>query len=203
MARLGQGLVIEVRSVDLDAMTELMHPHMVHEDHGQGIRLLAGRAARAPHPDGSVGPGIGHDSGDDFGSHESPRLGVAEETGDIDKDSVEEEVELFGMMLQVVLVPVVGGNAHGLQAPVDPPDEARPLVGGDVEAAGLLQVLEKILHPFTGVLLTIVRHARPVRMARTPIAPSLPEPLRTTAMARSLKLPAVDSKSRSADGRTK
>ena len=40
-------------------------------------------------------------------------------------------------------------------------------------------------------------------MAFTPMEPSLPEPLSTTAIARSLKLPAVDSKSRSAEGRTK
>src|SRR5262245_48204032 len=40
-------------------------------------------------------------------------------------------------------------------------------------------------------------------MAWTPIVPSLPVPVRTTAIARCLKLAATDSKSRSADGRTK
>src|SRR5262249_48830665 len=40
-------------------------------------------------------------------------------------------------------------------------------------------------------------------MAFTPIAPSEPLPESTTAMARSLKLAAVDSNSRSAEGRTK
>src|SRR5262245_22220638 len=40
-------------------------------------------------------------------------------------------------------------------------------------------------------------------IALTPIAPSLPVPERTTAMERSLKLAATDSKSKSAEGRTK
>ena len=40
-------------------------------------------------------------------------------------------------------------------------------------------------------------------IAWTPIAPSLPVPVRTTAIARSLKLAATDSNSRSAEGRTK
>jgi len=40
-------------------------------------------------------------------------------------------------------------------------------------------------------------------MACTPIEPSLPVPVRTTAIARFLKLPATDSNRRSAEGRTK
>src|SRR6266508_565520 len=40
-------------------------------------------------------------------------------------------------------------------------------------------------------------------IARTPMEPSLPVPVRTTAMARSLKLAATDSNNKSADGRTK
>jgi len=40
-------------------------------------------------------------------------------------------------------------------------------------------------------------------MARIPVAPSLPEPLKTTAMARDPYVPATDSNSRSIDGREK
>jgi hypothetical protein len=42
-----------------------------------------------------------------------------------------------------------------------------------------------------------------VLTARMPIAPSVPVPLRTTAIERSRKAAATDSNSRSADGRTK
>ena len=147
VARLGEGLVIDVGSVDFDAVAELIHPQVLHEDHGEGIRFLAGRTARTPHPDGAVRLGIGQDAGDDFGGHESPRLGVPEKVGDVDEDVVEEQTELFRMILQVALVLLVGGSAHDLQAFLDSPDEARPLVGGKVEAARLLEVLKKLLHP--------------------------------------------------------
>src|SRR4029077_16156978 len=172
---------------------------------------------------------------------------VTKEGGDIDEDLVEEDRELFGMDLQIVLVRGKGAQAKLGAALADAPHDRVSLVPAVVEAAVLAQVLEQHLELLAGLQSQSrsplpsrlwsapgisssesTKSTAPVRMAAdgipknsdeasscamtvpprclmavTPIEPSWPVPVRTTAMARLPYEAATDSNSRSADGRTK
>src|SRR5262249_15915127 len=69
----------------------------------------------------------------------------AEERRDVDEDRVEEEVELFRLLLEVGLVCRVVLELHLLHALRDAPHEARSLVPGEVEAALVADEIEQRL----------------------------------------------------------
>ena len=85
-----------------------------------------------------------------FCSQVVPCIAVAEEFGDVDQDLVEEDAELFGVDLEVVMVgaeivdPQLGaslGNAA---------HETGAFVAGEIEPARVAQVLEQALEVGAG-----------------------------------------------------
>src|SRR6266705_4716261 len=101
----GPGLVqrflVDVGGVDLYPAQEHLLPQRLAEEHRRGIRLLAGGCATAPDSDDAA---LCSDPGDDLPCHVIPGGRVTEERGDIDEDLVEEDRELVGVNLQVILV---------------------------------------------------------------------------------------------------
>src|SRR5262249_2800463 len=143
--------------VDLHASAERLDTQVLGQDHGQRVRFLAGGAAGAPDADGAVRPAAGEYARNDLRRQVVPRLRVSKEAGDVDEDRVEEEAELLRMGLEVALIAVVRIHADGLLPLLDTTHQARPLVGGEIEAARALQVFEQRLEP------RVIRAHRPLR----------------------------------------
>ena len=157
VARLHQRVLVDVRGVDLHPPAERLDPEMLGQDHGERVGLLARRAAGAPDSDGAVGPAAGQDAREDLRRQVSPRLRITKEARDVDENGVEEQAELLGVRREVGLIRVVRLDADRLQALLDTAHEARPLVGGEIEAAGALQIVEQSLEP------VVIRVHRPLR----------------------------------------
>src|SRR5262249_17895294 len=82
---------------------------------------------------------------------EGPRLGIAEEPGHVDQDRVEQEAEFLRAALQPVPVIYVV-RRPGLMHPLaDPPCQGRPLVPGEIEAAGVADESHQILRVAMGL----------------------------------------------------
>src|SRR6516164_90466 len=246
-----KGLVIDVCAIDLDPLRGFLDPQGLGERYRQRIRFLAAGAAGAPHPDLALPVDVREQFGHDLPLQEGPRLGIAEEPGHVDEDRVEQQAEFLRAALQPVpVIDVI--RRPGLMHPLaDPPCQGRPLVPGEVEAAGVAdesqQILKSAVGLFGDALLGHYRFAStspritvaisssgrmkstapaattasgiPLNSASAgssamtvppldltadaPIAPSLPVPVSTHAMALGPYAPATDSNSRSADGRRK
>jgi hypothetical protein len=69
-----------------------------------------------------------------------PRIGITEESGDVDQDPVEDRREFIRVDLQVVEVVGISRDRQLGHPAVDPAHQARSLVAGEVEAACLLQI---------------------------------------------------------------
>ena len=141
----GERLVVDVGGVDLDPLPEPLRAEHLGERHRETVGLLAGRAARAPHPDRVVGPAFGEHRGNDLLTEVEPCLGVAEEAGDVDQDRVEQRAELVGVDLQLVDVLAVLRHTDLAHPVPHAPHETRALVAGEVEAARLLEVAQQPL----------------------------------------------------------
>src|SRR5262249_24381084 len=87
-----------------------------------------------------------------------PGLGITEERRHIDKDRVEEVLELVGMNLQIVDVVLVVVEADLLHPLLDSTREGCPLVTGEVERARSAEMLEQLLEAH-GIV--CIRRCRP------------------------------------------
>ena len=111
---LGERLLVDVGGVDLHPVPELVGPEHLGQQHRQRVRLLAGGAAGAPHPDRLRRALAGEQRRETSRAQELPGLGVAEEAGDVDQDRVEQRGELVGVDLEVVeVLGVVGDRRPG------------------------------------------------------------------------------------------
>src|SRR5207302_7071327 len=141
-ASFAEGLLIDVGGVDLDPIeVPLLAKRLAEKDRGR-VRLLTGGRARAP--DSNVA-GLGDDPGDDVLGQVIPCLGITEKLGDIDQDLVEQDRELFGMHLEVVVIcaEVVDAELH---APLgDPPHQAGTFVARKVEPPRVAEKLDQAL----------------------------------------------------------
>ena len=91
---------IGVGGEDLDAHLLAGLLHLLGQQHGQAVGLLARRAARDPDPDLRSRPGVLHEGGDDLLLQNLPGLGLAEELGHADEQVLLQKANLFGMLLQ-------------------------------------------------------------------------------------------------------
>ncbi len=98
-ARLGQGALVEVGGVDLHPADELVQAHGLHQHDGQGVGLLASRAARAPDPERAAGALGGQQLGQDLLAQRLPGQRVAEEPCHVDEQAVEKLGELVRLEL--------------------------------------------------------------------------------------------------------
>jgi hypothetical protein len=143
VAGLLQGGVVQVRGVDLDGVGEDVVRHGLGHEEGGRVRLLAGRAARYPYPDGVVRRNAFGDGGDDDLVDGLPGVLVAEEGRDVDEEGVEEFAILAGPALEDVLVLAERIEVEFRQAPLEPPPQRVPLVDGEVEAARVADELQE------------------------------------------------------------
>ena len=131
-------MLVYIRGVDLDPLVELLRSQGLGQQNSQSVGFLARGTACTPDPDGLVCGLARNDLGEDIFTQIVPRLGVAKEAGDVDEEGVEEEGELFGVYLQVVLVLAKTLYAYFLHALAHPAYQAGRLVASKVEAAAPL-----------------------------------------------------------------
>jgi hypothetical protein len=124
VAGVGERLVVDVGGVDLDAVAELRGSQHLGQHHRERVRLLAGRAARAPHPQRLSGCGGGEQGREHLLAEHQPGLRIAEEPRDVDQDRVEEGGELTGVQLEMIEVVRVVGDAHLGHPALDPAHQA-------------------------------------------------------------------------------
>ena len=147
MARGGERVLVDVGAVDLDLEFLRPLPEVLREQNRQRVRLLARRAAGTPDADGPRLAGFSHDPRDDLAIEHRPRLRIAEESGDVDEDRVEEGDVLFGMLLEVAGVGREAVRVHLAHASLDPADERGRLVLAKVEVVARAQRLQEVLEP--------------------------------------------------------
>ena len=134
MPSLLEELLVEIGGEDLDFSPTRRFPRRFHERHGEGIGLLAGRAAEHPATDRIV-PALRQELGQDVSLEHIERLGVAEETRDADEHVGEERVEFSGVAskkARVALQRVLPGEND---APGDAPLDGAGSVERKVDAA--------------------------------------------------------------------
>ena len=138
-ARLGERLVVHVGGVDLHAIAKGVDPDRFGQHDGGTVGFLSRRAPRAPDADGGAvfRQVLEHDC-----SQRLPHLGIAEERRHVDQDRVEQRGELVGVDLQVVEIAIELVNLDRLHPLAHAAHQAGRLVGGEVEAAVLPEVLD-------------------------------------------------------------
>ena len=143
MPRLGQRLLIHVGGIDLDALAECVPSQGLCQQDRHGIGLLPGGAAHAPDTDRLLGVLSSHDARNDLISQVFPGRRIAEKSGHVDQDRVEQVHKLFRAHLQMIQIVAPAFQAEELHPLMDPPHQARPLVSSEIEAAAALQVLQQ------------------------------------------------------------
>src|SRR5262249_26970301 len=115
------------------------------EHHRDCVGLLTGSAAGRPDAD-LLRVVLGReDPRQQLRAQVVPVRLVAEERRDVDQDRVEELDVLVRVLLERRAIAPEAPDAERLQAPLDPPRQARALVAREVEAAARLDVLEQLL----------------------------------------------------------
>ena len=139
LARLLDGLDVDVRRKDLDVAMHLELVEDLLEQDGQRIGLLARGASRAPHADGVAVGAPADDVGDDLVLEHLEERGVAEEARHADENLLGEHGDLVGALVQDLRVlgerPGVGDH----EAPLDAADDGRALVVREVDPVLLLE----------------------------------------------------------------
>src|SRR5205823_7570689 len=100
----------------------------------------------------ALAPGC-QEVGDHAVLKELPGLGVPEESRDVDQEIVEQLRDLTLVDLEVIPVGREVRRTDGVHPLADAPAQARFLVAGEIEAAGLLDVVEELLQPLDGLRL--------------------------------------------------
>src|SRR5206468_10491669 len=135
--------LIDVRRVNLDALSIALPTHRFGKGHRQGIRLFATRASGAPHANRR---GI-RLSTKKIRNHvlaeKLPGSSVPKKSRNIDEDRVEEDFELFRMNFQVVDVFRVVAHTYGLHALLNTALQTGRFVAGEVEAAASFQIVDE------------------------------------------------------------
>ena len=157
LARRVDRVLVDVGGVDLHALAERLLAHVPHEQHGDRVGLLAGRAPGRPDAQLALLSDAVERLGQDVLVEVLPRRRVAEEAGDVDEDRVEELGELVGVDLEVVEVVAVAADLDALHALAEAAFQARALVAAEVEAAGALEELQQ-LRQIAVVLWVLVAH---------------------------------------------
>src|SRR5439155_9471677 len=145
LARLGEGVVVDVGRVDLHAPLEPRLAERLGQQHRDRVRLLARGAARGPDAKRRLVLAFVEQARDDLVRDDLPGLGVAEEAGDVDQDRVEELGELLAVLAEVVAIRLPVGCADRLHPLLEPAHQRRAPVAGVVEAALVADVLEQLL----------------------------------------------------------
>jgi hypothetical protein len=114
---------------------------------------------------GVFGPGALDDLRNDLGRDVIPHRRVAEKTGDVDQDRVEQVGEFLGVNLEVVDVAGVVLDVDRLHPLVDAPDQAGTLVPAKIKAAGALEVIQQRFEIGSGIRR---RFTHGVRLAGAP-----------------------------------
>src|SRR5439155_1590082 len=148
LARGGQGLLVDVGAVDLDRVVFGGGPRALGQEDGDGVRLLAGRAARAPDPEAPRVCRVLHEPWDHVLRQHLPGLRVAEEAGHVDEDRVDERDVLAGVLVEQAGIGRDRLRAHLRHARTDSPDERDFLVLAEVEVVLRAQLLEQLAEVF-------------------------------------------------------
>jgi hypothetical protein len=106
--RARQGVVVHVGGVDLHAPAKRFRAERLAEGHRERARLFARGAPGAPCTDRCIVALGRQDARNDLGAQELPGGGVAEESGDVDEERVEQPRELRRIDFQVIEVIGVG-----------------------------------------------------------------------------------------------
>ena len=99
-----KGIFVDIGAVDLDPFGTIFDPQRLGEGDRQRVRLLAAGAASAPHPDLAFRVNIRQQLGHDLPLQEGPRLRIAEESGHVDQNRVEQVTEFLSVALQLIPV---------------------------------------------------------------------------------------------------
>ncbi len=140
--RLVERILVDVGGIDLHPPPEGVGRQDVGQHHRQRIGLLTGGAACTPNPERLIGTALGQQRRQHVGAQEFPRIGVAEEGRHVDEDGVEQCGELVGAGLQGVQIFVEGLGSDLIHAVADPAHQGGALVAGEVEAAGVPQIVQ-------------------------------------------------------------
>jgi hypothetical protein len=136
-------VLVHIGGVDLDPLPELVQPELLGQDHGKGVGLFPRSTADAPGPDRLTG-GLGcQEFRESDGTHHLPRGRVAEETGNVDEDGIEESGKLVRMDLEILLVSRKSLHSNRLHALTYTAGQRSGLVTMKIETARGKQVLQE------------------------------------------------------------
>ena len=144
MAGEGHRLVVEVGGEDADVEPLRLVAEQIGDEHRQRVGLLAGGAAGRP--EAQLAPAALR-LGDQLGQDPLPQVveefRIAEELGHLDQEAGDQALVLVGVAAEVADVVGQGGLARGDHPPLEPAHDRRLLVGGEVDAALLAQLVEE------------------------------------------------------------
>jgi hypothetical protein len=136
---------IHVRAEDLNLGAEVAFSGLLQQQHGDGIGLLAGGAARDP--DSHLGLGVApEEMGNDIGGQGLEGLGIAEEAGDRDQQIGQQRLRLFRILPQIEEIALEILLARDLHAPQQPAHHRRALVMGEIMPGAHPQMCEYAAH---------------------------------------------------------
>ena len=141
-ARFLQGRVMDVRAENLQGMMPLAVAHELHQCDGDGIHLLARRAPRHPDADRLFRGLVLQQRGEQFLAERLKQTHVAEESGHVDQDVVEQFLELGGVSRQMIGVPLGQLKLVQHHAPPDPTLQRGMLVMSEIHTGTLTQDCE-------------------------------------------------------------
>src|SRR6266581_3174219 len=136
------------KSIELALAGEVTGHQALGQEDGDGVRLLAGRAARAPDPEAPRVCRVLHEPWDHVLRQHLPGLRVAEEAGHVDEDRVDERDVLAGVLVEQARIGRDRLRAHLGHARTDSPDERDFLVLAEVEVVLRAQLLEQLAEVF-------------------------------------------------------
>ena len=128
----GNRIVIDIGCIDLDPELLPGRIHLLPEEHGERIRLLTGSAAGDPDTEGVVLGFIRKQGGEDFPVECFEGFPVPEETGHVDEQLLEEDMDLGGIFLEVPGIRVHIFELMHAHPPFDPAPDGALLVLGEV-----------------------------------------------------------------------
>ena len=143
-ARRRERVLVDVGAVDLDVVVVLRPAQTFGDQHREGVRLLARRAARAPQAQAVRRGRLLDQHGEDAFANEPPGLRVAEEAGDVDQDDVQELGVLVPVAVEVADVGLEIGDADLVHPAAHLPEERALPVLSEVEVVLEVQLVEEL-----------------------------------------------------------
>ena len=129
-----QRRIAQVRGKDLDLGRIVQGIGILQQQDGERVGFLAGGTARRPHPHLVAAAFPGKEARNDGVGQGGPRLGVAEEFGDVNEQVMKERLDLGRILAQRRQIGAQRGGVGELHAAGDTAQERRALVAGKIVA---------------------------------------------------------------------